>query len=76
MDRAFRISITIFGITLFILIVSIAVNTGIPEDPKYTNYLGLQEVISFIKAIDTADLYLTILSFIASLITYIGKKLF
>jgi hypothetical protein len=72
MDRAFRISVIIFVITLSILLFSIAV----PEDSRYANYFGLQEIISVIKTIDTADLYLTILSFIASLVTYIGKKLF
>jgi len=72
MNRAFKISFIIFWVTLSIFLFSIAV----PEDSRYANYFGLQEVINVIKAIDTADLYLAILSFFASLVTYIGKKFF
>jgi hypothetical protein len=72
MKKAFDISIVVFLVATTILILSIAANTGIADGSKYTNP-ALQQTVSFIKTIETADFYLTILSAISSLVTYIGK---
>jgi len=79
MQKAFDISIRIFGFAFFVLVLSIFTNINFPdevmEEISNSPFIGLKEVVSFIKAIDTADFYLTILSGFSSLITYIGKRL-
>ena len=78
-QRAFNVCIAIFTTTLIIAITAIITNWLLPDeifnDPAYTSPIGVRYVVGFIKAIDTADFYATILSGIASGFTYFIKSL-
>ena len=79
-QKAFKISIYIFGVSFTIAIIALLTNWLLPDsvfnDPAYSGqYVGIKEIISFIKAIDTADFYVSILSGISSIVSYIGKQL-
>jgi len=79
MQKAFDICSKIFIFAFLVLVTAIFTNITFPDEAMdklvNSNFIGLKEVVSFIKAIDTADFYLTILSGLASLVTYIGKRL-
>ena len=77
--RAFKVCFAIFCITFTLAIIALFANWLIPDDifndPAYSGkYVGVKEIITFIKAVDTADLYATVISGIGSIITYIGKE--
>ena len=79
-QRAFDISISTFIITGIIAITAIITNWLVPDEifygPAYSSkYVGVQALIAFIKVIDTADFYATILSGIASGFTFLMKAM-
>ena len=79
-ERAFRVCFVLFGIGVVIGLTIIITNVFFPDEvfdnPAYSGeYIGVKEVVSLIKALDTADLYYTILTGIASGVTYLKKSL-
>jgi hypothetical protein len=77
MEKAFRISITIFGVFVWLLIVAIIANTGgfdyiLESTSPITN--SLKPLVKVIQVTQGLDVLITFLSGISSLITYFLKS--
>lgn len=76
---AFKICVAIFSTAFAILIIAVIFNWYYPDvkfnTPDFmSDEPSVKQLIQLFKTIDIADFYVTIFSFVASVVTFIGKR--
>jgi len=76
-QKAFNVSIFIFG-TAIITWIGLSLG-GISKiawnDPKYAGQFGIQFLMDFLKVIDIIDPFISVLSAISSIVSYVVKNM-
>lgn len=75
MEKAFDISSKVFIVTFCLMVASIFANIKPLEEIASSPFPYIRPMVSLLKAIDIPNYYLTMLSGLSSLVTYIGKRL-
>jgi hypothetical protein len=75
---AFRVSATLFGIGLSLMVIGLIGSAFASNDPQQmileSHYIGVQQVMHLVKTLDATDIYITAGSGLATVGSYIQRK--